>query len=143
MRANDGVGTHDAVLFGRQMHRAALAAHQAVIALHEFAEHLLDRYAARQGVGVTAVGAETEVAFDHGLGKAGGNGLLTQRQVARALDQVLQEQVEGALLGLPQADLGAVQLQALLLSDIVVQTGAGRRPVLHCRHAFPQKSPKL
>ena len=46
--------------------------------------------------------------------------------MAGALDQVLQEQVVGALFRLAQAHLRAVQCQALLLADIVVQAGAGR-----------------
>ena len=59
MRADDGVGAHHAVLDRGQMHRAALAAHQAVVALHQFAQHLRDRHAARQRVGVAAIGAES------------------------------------------------------------------------------------
>ena len=82
------------------MHRAALAAHQAVVALHQFAQHLLDRHAARQRVGVAAVGAERQVALLHGGGEARRHRLLAERQMARALHQVLQEQVVGALLGL-------------------------------------------
>ena len=43
--------------------------------------------------------------------------------MAGALDQVLQEQVVGALLGLAQPHLRAVELQPHLLADIVVQAG--------------------
>ncbi len=107
MRADDGVGAHDAVFDGSQMHRAAFAAHQPVVALHQFAEHLLERHAARQRMGVAAIGAERQIARLHGGGAAGGDRLLAERQVARALHQVLQEQIEGALLGLANLDLHA------------------------------------
>ena len=123
MRADDGVGAHHAVLDGGQVHRAALAAHQAVVAPHQFAEHLLDRHAARQRVGMAAIGAEDEVARLHGGGEAGGDRLLPEREVARALHEVLQEQVEGALLGLPQQHLQTVQFEPRVLADIVVQAG--------------------
>ena len=136
MRADDGVGAHHAVLDRGQMHRAALAAHQAVVALHQLAQHLLDRHAARQRMGMAAIGAEAQIALLHGAGKAGRHRLLAEREMAGALDQVLQEQVVGALLGLAQHDLRPVQLQALGLADIVVQARACRHrgPVLYCRH---------
>ena len=60
MRADDGVGAHHAMLDRGQMHRAALAAHQAVVAQHQLAQHLLHRHAARQRVGMAAIGAETQ-----------------------------------------------------------------------------------
>ena len=99
-------------------------------------KHLLDRHAARQRMGMAAIGAERQIALLHGLGKASGDRLLPERQMAGALDQVLQEQVVGALFRLAQAHLRAVQGQALLLADIVVQAGAGLglRAVLCCRH---------
>ena len=99
------------MLGGGEVHRAALAAHQAVVAPHQLAQHLLDGHAARQRVGVAAVGAEREVARLHGGGEAGGHRLLAQREVAGALHQVLQEQVVGALLGLADLDLHAVHLE--------------------------------
>ena len=40
--------------------------------------------------------------------------------MAGSLDEILQEQVVGALFRLAQADLRAVKGQALLLADIVV-----------------------
>ncbi len=105
MRADDRVGAHDAVIDRGQVHRAALAAHQAVVALHQFAQHLLDRHAARQRMGVAAIGAERQIAGLHGGGAAGGDRFLAEREMARALHQVLQEQIEGALLGLADFDL--------------------------------------
>ena len=93
------------------MHRAALAAHQAVVALHQFAEHLFDRHAARQRMGVAAIGAERQVAGLHRGGKAGRDGFLAERQVAGALDEILQKQIEGALLGLADHHLRAVELE--------------------------------
>ena len=46
--------------------------------------------------------------------------------MAGALHEVLQEQVVGALLGLPQPELRVVELQPRLLADIVVQAAAIR-----------------
>ena len=126
VRADDGVGAHHAVLLGGQMHRAALAAHQAVVALHQLAQHLLDRHAAGQRVGVAAIGAERQVALLHRHREARRHRLLAERQMARALHQVLQEQVEGALLGLADVDLAAIELQPRLLADVVVEARAGR-----------------
>ena len=107
------------------MHGAALAAHQAVVALHQLAQHLLDRHAARQRMGVAAIGAEREVARLHRGGEARRDRLLAEREMAGALHQVLQEQVEGALLALADLDLQAVQREPLLLADIVVDAGTG------------------
>ncbi len=136
MRADDGVGAHHAVLGRRQVHRPALAAHQAVVALHQLAQHFLHAHAARQRVGMAAIGAEGEVAFAHGAGKTRRHRFLPERKMACSLDQVLQEQVVGALLGFADHDLGAVQFEPFLLADIVVQSGAGLglRAVLCCRH---------
>ncbi len=118
------------------MHRAAFAAHQAVVALHQLAQHLLDADAARQRVRVAAIGAEGEVALLHGAGKTRRDRFLAEREMAGAFDQVLQEQIEGALLRVTDCHLRPVQLQALGLADIIVQARAGRArcPVLYCRH---------
>ncbi len=40
--------------------------------------------------------------------------------MAGALHEVLQEQVVGALFGLPQAELRVIELQPHLLADVVV-----------------------
>ncbi len=125
MRADDGVGAHDPVLGRGEVHRAALAAHQAVVALHQLAQHLVDRHAAGERMGVAAIGAERQVAGLHGGGEAGRHRLLAERQVARALDQVLQEQIEGALLGLADLDLHAVHGEPHLLADVVVDARTG------------------
>ncbi len=121
MRADDGVGAHHAMLDRGQMHRAALAAHQAVVALHQLAEHLLDRHAARQRVRMAAIGAERQVARLHRGGEAGGHRFLPERQMAGALDEVLQEQVEGALLGFAEQNLRAVEFEPHVLADVVVE----------------------
>ncbi len=105
------------------MHRAALAAHQPVVALHQLAQHLLDRHAAGERVGMAAIGAEAQIARLHRGGEAGRHRLLTEREVTGALDQVLQKEVEGALLGLADLHLHAVEPQPHLLADVVVQAG--------------------
>ena len=138
MRADDRVGAHDAVVGRGQVHRAALAAHQAVVALHQFAQHLLDRHAARQRVRVSAVGAKRQVARLHGGGKTGGDRLLAERQVARALDEVLQKQIERALLGLADLDLRAIQAKPRFLADIVIEgRRRGGRAIFDLGHGNP------
>jgi len=135
MRADNRVGAHHAVLGGGEVHGAALAAHQAVVALHQLAQHLLHRDAARQRVGVAAIGAKRMIALLHRDAEAGRDRLLTKRQMARALHQVLQEQVVGALLGLPQPELRVVELEPHLLADVVVRaTAIGRRAGRFPRH---------
>ncbi len=123
MRADDGVGAHHAVLDRGEMHRAALAAHQAVVALHQLAQNFLDRHAAGERVGMAAIGAEAQIAVAHGGGKAGRHRLLAEREVAGALDQVLQKEIVGALLGFADHHLHAVELEPHLLADVVVQAG--------------------
>jgi hypothetical protein len=119
------------------VHRAALAAHQAVVALHQFAEHLLHRHTARQRVRVAAVGAKGVVALFHGTAKARRDCFLAEREVAGALHEVLQEQVVGALFGLPQPELRVVELEPHLLADVVVRAAAvGRRAGRFPRHLF-------
>ena len=68
--------------------------------------------------------------------KARRHRFLPERKMACSLDQVLQEQVVGTLLGFADHDLGPVQFEPFLLADIVVQSGAGLglRAVLCCRH---------
>src|SRR5262249_56103202 len=98
--------------------------------LHQLAKDLLDRDSAGQRMGVPTVGAETEVAGFHGGGKAGGDGFLTEGQVACAFDQVLQEQVVCALLRLADGDLRLVETQPHLFADVVVYAvvACGRCP---------------
>src|SRR5262249_57341255 len=104
----DGVGAEYAVLGGGEMHGTALAAHEAVVALHQLAQDFLDRHAARERMGVAAIGAEREVARLHRRGKARCHRLLAEREMARTLDQVLQKEVERALLAFADLDLQAV-----------------------------------
>jgi hypothetical protein len=52
---------------------------------------------------------------------------VAKRKMARAFDQVLQEEVVGALLAFAQLDLQAVQSEPRLLADIVID--AGRNPI--------------
>ena len=72
---------------------------------------------------MAAIGAEAQVPGTHRDREAGRDRLLAEREVARALDQVLQEQVERALLAFADLDLNPIQAQARFLADIVVQAG--------------------
>jgi hypothetical protein len=119
MRTDDRVGTHDAVLHGGQVHRTALAAHQPVIARHQLPEHLLKGDAARERMGMAAVGAEAQVAGLHRHRATRRDRLLPEGQVARTLDQILQKQVVRPLFGLADQNLRAVEPQPLRLADVV------------------------
>ena len=137
MRADDGVGAEHVVLDRGQMHRAALAAHEPDVAQHQLAEHAFHRGAARQGVSVSAIGAEGFVALAHGDAKSRRDGLLPERKMARALDQVLQEEIVGALLAIANFDLKAKQLQPLFDADVVVARRFDRAAAL-CSDAISQ-----
>src|SRR5262249_6025503 len=82
--------------------------------------------AAGERVGMATVGAERVVALFHGAAETCRDRLLPERQVARALHEVLQEQVVGALLSLPYAELRVIKLQPHLLADVVVREAAVR-----------------
>src|SRR6202023_2549706 len=99
-----------------------LAAHQTVVALHQFAEHLFDRHAASERMSMAAVGTEAQVLRADRCGEPCRDSLLSERQVASALHQVLQKQVVGTLLGFSDFELSAVQAKPRLLADIVVVT---------------------
>ena len=74
------------------------------------------------------------------IGKAGRDRLLAEREVACALDEVLQEQVVGALLGLAQFELGAVEREPRRLADVVI--GAiNRRAVASGEGRFHRMGP--
>src|SRR5262249_37960690 len=83
---------------------------------------------------------EAQVPGPHGHGEAGRHRLLAERQMAGALDQVLQKQVVGALLGLADLELDAIKPQPRFLADIVVQPWAwpGARPVFDRCHKSPR-----
>ena len=70
---------------------------------------------------MAAIGAEGKIALAHGGGEAGGDRLLAERKMAGALDQVLQKQIVGALLGLADLDLRAIHGEPLFLADVVVE----------------------
>src|SRR5215831_3637747 len=91
---------------------------------------------------MTAVRAEREITWLHCAGETGCHRFLSKRQVTGSLDQVLQEQIVGALFSLPDHDLRPVQFEPLLLANIVIQSGAGLRlrTVLCCGHENPRKS---
>jgi hypothetical protein len=114
------------MLLRREMHGAALAAHQAVVALHQLTQDLLHRDAARQRVRVAAIRAEGQISFLHRFGKAGGNRLLSKGQMARSLDKILEKQIVCSLLRLADTNLRAIHGEALGLADVVIQTATGR-----------------
>jgi hypothetical protein len=62
--------------------------------------------------------------------------------MARALDQVLQEQIERALLGLADLDLDAIQAKPRLLADIVIEARLRERAILDCGHEISSACPK-
>src|SRR5262245_21999608 len=93
-------------------------------------------------MGMTAIRAEREITRLHCDSETGCHRFLSERQVTGSLDQVLEEQIVGALFRLPDHDLRPVQFEPFLLADIVIQSGAGLRlrTVLCCGHENPQKS---
>jgi len=119
MGADDGVGSHHALVHIGQVHRAALAAHQAALASHELAQYARHRGAPRQRMRVAPIRAETPVAGPHRRTECGGNRLLADRQMAGALDQILEKQIIGALLDRANLELAAVQSQPRRRVDLV------------------------
>ena len=102
------------------MHRAALAAHQADVPQHQLAEHSLHRRAASERMRVAAISAERLVALPHRDAEARRHGLLPDRQMAGALDHVLQEEIERALLAIANFHLEAEEPEATVKADVVV-----------------------
>src|SRR6185369_9943924 len=100
------------------MHRAALAAEQSTLAAHQFAEHALHRRAARERMRVAAIRAERPVVGTHRHAERSGDRFLAKRQVARALDQVLQKEIVGALLAVAQLELQAIKLALRFAADL-------------------------
>src|SRR5665213_4096318 len=74
-------------------------------------------------MGMAAVGAEGEIAGLHCRREPRGNRFLSEGEMAGALDQILQEQIIGALLSLAELELGPVQLQPQFLADVVIVAG--------------------
>ena len=93
-----------------EMHRAALAAEQPHCAAHQLAQHACHRRAARERVRVAAIGAERPVVGAHRDAERRCDRFLAERQMARALDQVLQKKIVGALLAVTQLELQAIEL---------------------------------
>ena len=90
-------------------------------------------------MGVAAIGAERQIARPHGGGEAGGDRFLAERKVARALDEVLQEKIERALLGLADFDLHAIHAKPRFLADIVIEArNRGERAVFDLGHDNPR-----
>src|SRR6185437_12033391 len=102
------------------MHGAALAAHQTDVPEHQLAEHSLHRGAPSERVRVAPVGAKRLVTLAHRDAEARSDGLLPNRQMARTLDHVLQEEIERALLAVANFHLEAEELEATVEADVVV-----------------------
>ena len=120
MRADDGVGAVYVVFDGRQMHRAALAPHQSDVPEHQFAEHAFHRSAARQRIGVSAIGAERLVALAHGDANPAATASCPRERWLVPLIQILQKEIVCPLLAIADLDLETEQLQSLLGSNVVV-----------------------
>src|SRR6476646_442417 len=99
-----------------QMHRAAFAMKHAVGAAEQLAHRRRHGRTTRERVRVAAIRAERVVVLTHGDGKAGRNRLLSEGQVARALDQVLQEEVIRALLEIAQLDHELIEAEPSLVT---------------------------
>jgi len=67
----------------------------------------------------------TKVARLHGGGEPRGDRLLAKREMARSLHQVLQEEVEGALLALADLHLQAVHGEPHFFADVIVDAAPG------------------
>gem|GEM_PF-4066045 len=126
LRADDGVGAEDAAGGVEQVHRAALAVHEAVLPAEKLGHHRRHRGAAGQHVVVPAVGDEHVVVVVHGLRHARRDRLLAGAEVRGPLDQVLHEQVVGALF--EQPDLGHLPVQ--------LERGGFRNRGVHVRHVI-------
>ena len=102
MGADDGVRAHHAALCIREVHRTTFAAHEPVLPAEQLGKHAIHRSTLGESVGMAAVGGKYVVIGTHRVPKTGGDRLHSQREVARALDQVLQEQVVRPLFELAQ-----------------------------------------
>src|SRR3990172_11460140 len=67
---------------------------------------------------MAAVSTERPVVGPHCHAKASGDRLLTERQVTRTLDQVLQKQIVGAFFAVAQLELQAVELEPRFTADV-------------------------
>ena len=72
-------------------------------------------------MGMAAISAEGLVALLHGDAETCSDRLLSDRQVARAFDQVLKEKVVSTLLAVPNLDLKPEELQPAFEADVVVR----------------------
>ena len=100
MGADDRVRPHDAVTDVGEVHRPALPGQHAARASEELAHDAGHRRSTRQSVRMAAICRERVVVFVHRLAERRCDGFLTEREVARALDEVLHEQVVRARLEL-------------------------------------------
>src|SRR5882757_7488285 len=101
-------------------------------------------------MGVPTICAEAPVAALHGRTESGGDRLLPDRQMAGALDQILEKQIIGALLDHANLELAAVQGQPRCGVDLVIcsRPRIGRRRyicqghILYGFEVFPSRRPK-
>jgi hypothetical protein len=131
VRTNDRVRAHRTLLDVHQVHRAALAAQQSAFAPHEFTQDGGHRNTAHQCVVVPAIGAKRIVVLPHGGTESCCHGLLSERQVRRAFDQVLHEQIVGTLFHHAAGLHQAVKLEAGF--------GIGRPGVLDGSRQLPNR----
>jgi hypothetical protein len=115
LRPDDRVGAEHSFRHVEQVHRAALAVHQAVLAAEQLGHDRGHLRAAGEHVVVAAVGDERVVVRAHRGRDPGRDGLLPGAQVGGPLHQVLQEQVVRALLELPDPGHAPVQAECGLL----------------------------
>jgi len=69
---------------------------------------------------MSAIGAKRFVSLSHRAAKSRRNGLLPERKMTRALNQVLKEEIVCALLAIANFDLKAEQCQSLFNAYVVV-----------------------
>ncbi len=102
-----------------QVHGTPLATHQAAIATHELPQDSGHGNAAHQGVVMPTVGAKSVVIGTHGHPETSGNRFLTESKMAGSLDQILHEQVIGALFHLSAFKHRTVEFEPGVLLEIL------------------------
>ena len=125
--ADDGVAAHHSVVDAGEVHRPALARHQAVGPSQQLGHHRPHGRSPGQGVGVAPVGGEGPVVGPHGRPEPGGHRLLADGEVAGPLHQALEEQAVDPLLEQPHLLQQAVEPQAHVEMDGQLGVGVVHR----------------